>query len=297
MRLISDITGKMKSPILIKTNIELHKSYYVASHTGQHFNYPFHFHPEYELTYIKEGSGMRFIGNSIEHFGPGDLILVGSNIPHYWRNAQEYYGSSSLRVNAIVVRFLYQLGNSHLFDLPEMGAIRKLLQESAYGIKITGSSVSLVSQYMEDMLSVNDSNNIILLLQTLSAIAGTQDKRYLLSSAAVKPINETDIQRINNIYEYMLMHYTEKISLSEIASVANLQTASFCRYFKERFRKTFTDALNEIRIIKACECLQKNDMPVTQVAFECGFKNLSNFTKVFKKNTGYSPRRYKNVIC
>jgi AraC-like DNA-binding protein len=241
-----------------------------------------------------KGTGTRFVGNSIENFGPGDLILIGSNLPHYWRNSQEYYEpDSTLTVQAIVVRFLYSPGGVHLFDIPEMNGLKKLLEESAHGLKVTGTCVTSVAAVMEEMLVSLKEKKVLLLLKALSIISSQKENRLKLMNSIAKPINQLEIERINNIYEYMLKNYTEKITLPQIASVANMQTAAFCRYFKKHFRKTFIDALNEIRINEACNLLRKKDGSITSVAYASGFNNLSNFIKVFHKVTGHKPKLYQ----
>ena len=222
----------MNAPVLIKTSTGSDASFYIHENAGRYFGYPFHFHPEYELTYIIEGAGTRFVGNNIENFGPGDLVLIGSNVPHYWRNSQEYYEPhSTLTVKAIVVRFLSTLGGVSLFDIPEMMNLKKLLQEAAKGVKVTDHCKPEVAAIVQGMLHSEKEKKIILLLQALSLIAASKENRQVLMSIASKPVNEIEIERISNIYEYMLQHYKEKISLAEIAAVANLQTASFLQVF------------------------------------------------------------------
>ncbi len=284
----------MNSPILIKNATNSDTSFYVNANSVKYFGYPFHFHHEYELTYIIKGTGTRCVGNSIENFGPGDLILIGSNVPHYWRNSKEYYDESSqLTAQSIVVRFLYHLGGVNLFDIPEMLNLKKLLYQSGYGIKITGKCNKKVFSILNDMLASKKEDKIILLLQALSFIAASKKDTRVLMKTISRPINQLEVERINNIYEYMLNHYKNKISLKEIAKIANLQTASFCRYFKKHFRKTFIETLNEIRINEACNLLRNKDMTITHIAYESGYNSLSNFINAFYKITNQKPKEYR----
>ncbi len=260
--------------------------------------YPFlfnhwHYHPETELTYIRKGRGIRLAGDSVERFEDGDLILLGANLPHYWRSDAAYFKpQSKLHVEAVAIHFKEDFWGNGFLDLPEMAGIKKLLQQSGRGIKITGKTKQALLPKMEAMLKAKDSCRIEGLLGLLHAIAHSKD-RVMLSSAGFTEFYDTaDTDRINEIYTYTFNNFQKQFTIKEIASAVNISPNSFCRYFKTRTLKTYWQFLMEVRIGYACKLLIENRMSVAGVCYECGFNNLSNFNRRFRHIIKMSPLQY-----
>lgn len=285
-------------PIFIKTTTSPDHSFTIEEHKGARFSQPYHFHPEYELTLITKGWGTRFIGNNISSFTNSDLVLIGSNLPHHWKCDTAYdHPESGLMVRAIVLKFGEAFNHVKLFDLPEHYQINKLLNKASHGLKITGSTLDRVYALLEAMLEATGADRIILLLSILSEIAESKDIEALSNSDYTHHINANEMDRMNNVYEYILKHYLAEINLNEAAKVANMHVSAFCKYFKKRYGKTFIQVVNEIRISQACRSLLNDDINVAQACYQSGFNNLSNFTKTFRKVTGLTPKEYQKTMA
>jgi AraC-like DNA-binding protein/quercetin dioxygenase-like cupin family protein len=265
--------------------IEEGHSFLVRRFSFEYFNAPLHYHPEYELTYILNGYGKRFVGDSVEDFESGDLVLVGSNLPHFWRSDSDFYEQKGLISEAIVIQFSVEFVERIIKNLPELQNIYGLLKKSEVGLKFSHNDL-IVSQLEELALS----KNIIQLLLILNDLS--QNPYQNLSIENIKP-DEAENERMKRILEFTLEHFTEEISIQQIAAIAHLTVPSFCRYFKHRTRKTYIDYLNELRVSHARKLLINSELSISQVGFESGFQNLSHFHRVFKKTVDSTPLAYR----
>lgn len=261
-------------------------SFLIKRFTVNYFNTPLHYHPEYELTCILNGYGKRFVGDSVEEFRVGDLVLLGSNLPHFWRSDRDFYENQSLFSEAIVIQFSVEFVENIIKNLPEFNSIYQLLKKSELGLKFNSNEL-IISQLEE----LNSSKNIIQFFQILNDLC--KNPYQVLSSETIKP-DEAENERMRRILEFTLEHFTEEININQVAEIAHLTVPSFCRYFKHRTRKTYIDYLNELRVSHARKLLITTELDVGQVGFESGFQNLSHFHRVFKKNTGLTPLSYRN---
>jgi AraC-like DNA-binding protein len=284
-------------PILIKTTAYPNRSFTIEEHVGAFFNYPYHFHPEYELTLILKGKGTRLVGNSINSFDNSDLILLGKNVPHHWHSDAEFHQpGSELSVRGIVLKFDADFNGVRLFELPEYYEINQLLQRAAKGIKVFGKTFSRISEMMELLLEAQGPQSIALLINILVEITHSKEIEYLSNTDYTHHISVNEMDRMNAVYKYIINNYTGHITLTEAAGVANMHESSFCKYFKKRYDKTFIEVVNEVRISHACRQILNEDITVAEVCYQSGFNNLSNFTKIFKKITGHSPKEYQKVM-
>ena len=260
--------------------------------------YPFlynhwHYHPEAELTMIRKGKGTRLVGDGMERFADGDLILLGANIPHLWRSDDIYFKKiPGLNMEAVAIHFTEECFGQQFLQLPEMKSIRELLIKARKGLKITGATKQIVVEKMELILKAKEVMRITLLLEILYIIASSKNYRSLASSGFTKSYDVSNTERINVIYTYTFNNFQEKISIKKIADVASISQHSFCRYFKKRTLKTYWQFLQEVRIGYACRLLIENDMSVEQVCYESGFNNLSNFNRYFKELIKKTPLQY-----
>lgn len=282
-------------PIYLKVTSSPESSIDIRHEISSYFKNPWHFHPELELTLILESSGTHFIGNSINSFYKNELTLTGPNLPHFWRNDPVYYEKNSgLKAEAIIIRFSEHFLGKNFFQLPEMRHIHSLFQLSRRGLKIFGKTKEEAIDNMRKMINMNGTNRIITLLQILNALANSHENKILSSIGFVHEYGRSDTERINSIYTYVTENFLQPIQLNDVASVANMNPTAFCRYFKAKTDKTFTQFLNEIRIGHACKLLIEGKYNVSQVCFECGFQNQSYFIKQFKNYTKQTPLQYKN---
>jgi len=281
-------------PQLLKVPKGLQQSFSIRRDVVLYFYNRWHYHPELELVHIEKGSGTQFVGDNIQNFQSGDLILIGPNLPHYWRCDEKYFqGDPSLYAQATVLHFSKNLFGDSFLCLPENMAIHELLEKAGRGMKLFGEENKQVKILLQNLLEQKESNPIITLLSILQILSQSQDIKPLSNTDYQQAFDQHDTDRINQIYQYSLANFQQKISIEEIAEVANVSPHSFCRYFKSRSRKTYSQFLLELRIGHACKLLLDAKLSVAQICFESGFNNFANFNKYFKILTKKSPLQYQ----
>lgn len=285
---------KFVKPQLLKVHKGLEKSFSIRRDVVLYFYNRWHYHPELELIHIEQGSGTQFVGDNIRHFQSGDLLLIGPNLPHYWRCDEKYFQSgSNLYAQATVVHFSEEIFGKTFLGLPENRSISELLDQARRGLKISGKDTDRVKKLLQGLLDQQNGNLIISLLNVLESLAQCAEIEPLSLTDYQQEYDQFDTDRINHIYQYSINHFQKKISIEEIAEVANVSPHSFCRYFKSRSRKTYSQFLLELRIGHACKLLAESKLPVAQICFDSGFHNFANFNKYFKLHTGQSPLQYQ----
>jgi len=260
----------------------------------EHFDNPWHFHKEYELVMIERSRGTRFIGNHVSHFEDGDLALIGSNIPHLYRNSEEYYmKNSKLRANSIFIHFTKNFLGNYFFDIPEMKLVNRLLERSSLALEIHGKTKKYTSEKLMAMDDEKPPQRLLSLLEILITLSQSNELKPLLS-VGFSVGNSGDTERINKVFEFILKNYKEQIYVQDIASKLNMSVPAFSRYFKHHTRKTFSDYVTEIRIGHACKLLMENNHTISEISYQSGFDNLSNFYRHFRKTVGIIPKDYRN---
>jgi AraC-like DNA-binding protein len=283
----------MKPQLLKVTNGPAH-SFSVRQDVYPYINNHWHYHPEVELIHIRKGSGTQFIGDSIKRFNEGDVVLLGAHLPHYWRYDDNYFQKDSeTHADAAVVHFLENFWGDQFLNIPEGKHIKLLLEKAKRGVAISGQTAKNVAALIKKLLPAEGMHRVIILVELLSEIAACNDLVYLSSMGFRHDFNDVENERINAIYEYSLANFRNKIQLKEIADIARISENSFCRYFKSRTRKTYSQFLIEIRVGDACKLLIEDRLSIKQICFECGFNNLVGFHKYFKLITGKSPLSYQ----
>ncbi|SMD03465.1 AraC family transcriptional regulator [Pedobacter nyackensis] len=273
----------------------LQSSFSIRHDIKSDFGNIWHYHPELELHYVIKGEGVRFIGDNISNFTPGEMILVGENLPHTWRCKDEYFQNNpDLNVEAMVIQFLPDCLGSYLLSLPEAYLIPKLFEKAKSGMVINGQAKDKLAELMSSSIEATHLDRIIILLSILKTLAETDEYSTIVTGKSTfYQSNESETLRINKICNYTMTNYKNDITLEEIASLSNLSITSFCRYFKLMTKKTYYDFLIEIRVSHACRFLIENKLPTEMICFDCGFNNVSNFYRHFKKVTGMTPLDYK----
>jgi AraC-like DNA-binding protein len=284
-------------PILQKIEANVNHSFYVEHAKFRYFPNPLQFHPEIELLYVIKGSGTRFVGDSVANFGPGELVMIGQNVPHLWHSDEKYTQiNSNLFSEVIYILFKTDIFGEQFWHLPESKIILKLIHLSQRGIKLTGKTKRSVSLLMRSIARSSGFSRILLLLSILELIASQKDYQFLASPVFQNTISESDSERLNKVYKYIINNIQQEITLDQVASIASLSAPAFCRYFKKRTNKTFIKLLNEIRISQACRLLEDKDLPVATICYDCGYNNVSYFIRQFKEITGFTPLSYRKNI-
>jgi AraC-like DNA-binding protein len=281
---------------LLKVSKDLNHSF-VARTDKLPFLYDrWHYHPEIELTFIEQGWGTRFVGDSIEEFNSDDLILLGSNLPHVWRSDNSFYqGNPEKFVIAHVIQFVPEVLNDAFSKLPEMQSVFKLLEQAQMGIKIEGDFKNVVKSKILEMSSLTGARRISLLIDILEMIVHHENKQTLSSTNFMQNYHGYDTEKINKVYEYVLSNFQEEITLKKMADLANLSETHFCRFFKSRTRKSLIEFVNEVRISHACRLLIEQEKSVNEIAFESGYNNIANFNRQFKQIKKITPLSFKKL--
>jgi AraC-like DNA-binding protein len=257
------------------------------------FPFHWHYHPEFELTLIVEGQGQRLIGDSISDYGPGDLVLLGSNLPHSWRSRPARRGIRE-RHRAIVVQFRQDFLGPGFFALPEMAHIHDLLQRAHMGLAFghTKSGQSVVS-ILSGLPTLSPPRRIAGLLDVL-AMLSVETESKSLSASMLRPVCRVEERkRVDSICGYLGRHFDTLLDYKQLAQRTHMEQASLCRFFKRATGRTITSYLNEFRISEAARLLIETDQSLLEIGLRVGFINYSNYVRQFRGIRGMSPREFR----
>ncbi len=283
-------------PLLEKSIESLNQSFLVKKLHEPFFDPNWHFHPHYQLFTVIKGTGTRFIGDDIRHFEEGDTVFLGPNMPHLWRSDRNYFEKESqLQTEGIVVYFKEDFLGNDFFEKPEMFDIKSFLKNSERGLDLTGTLGEDMVSDLKELLGLTGFEGISKLLNILHKLSITNDYQYISSSNYTNTHKISETERMRIVHEYVLKHFKENINLSTVASLSNMTEAAFCRYFKSRTNKTFSDFVKEIRIGNACKILQDENKSISQTCYESGYNTVSNFNNQFKSLKGVSPLQYQKL--
>lgn len=250
-----------------------------------------HYHPEIELVFVNGGAGKRQIGSHVSYFRDGDLLLIGSNLPHCGFATKET-GNKSQTVIQMKKDFL---GND-FFNIPEMAKIQQLLALSDSGIAFSGHTKKKLGEKMEVMEYQTDFHRLLSILNILNELALSEEYTLLNAEGFTMQSEIKDNDRINVVFNHVKNNFTEDIPLTFIADKVSMTVPSFCRYFKKITKKTFTQFVNEYRLVHASKLLAEQPLSITEVCYASGFNNFSHFNKSFKAFTGQNPSEYRNQL-
>lgn len=259
-----------------------------------HFTVPWHFHPEIEILLVIKSTGTSYIGDNISRFNEGEISIIGENIPHWWKSDQEFIqDDSTLNTKAHVIQFRKEIFDSNFINIPEMTAIKSLLDRSQRGIQFTGKTRERLEKKIKKIFRLEGLNRITELILVLNEMANSKEFRYHSSPGYSKMVNSYDFYRFNKIHEFVIRNFNKPIQLEEVASKVSMSPTAFCRYFKKHTGKPFVTFLTEFRIGHACKLISEEKMSISRACFESGFNNLSHFNLQFKKIVKLTPSEYK----
>ena len=254
---------------------------------------PIHYHDECQLTYVLDSEGIVFVGNRLVRFAKDELYLIGKNLPHVFKNDDQYHeGGISKKARAISVFFSFDSFQKIFGDLSEFNHLNKLLEDSSMGIRLVGTEAKSFESPMKSMLKHNGFERAMCLFNILNRMYLSTNMEHI-SPKIHFPLDQEDRVKLNKVFDYTILHHQEKISLNEISSLINMAPTAFCRYFKLRTLKTYSQFLIEVRISKACKMINEKSSNVSEACYSSGYNNISNFHRHFKNVTGMTPSKFK----
>jgi AraC-like DNA-binding protein len=263
--------------------------------TLQAFAMERHRHPQFELTWIERGAGVRFVGDSAAPFSAGDLVLVGSEVPHTWVSSTapgEKRKAPSDACIANVVQFSAELFTQAA--LPELRSLGPLLGLAARGLSVTGKTHTVIMQRMVAMQALDALGQLEQLLGIIGALHRAGADLRPIATAATEPARASGpARRIDRVIQWMHHHMGQPMDLQAAAEAAHVSPAAFSRFFKRETGKTFTDYVNDLRCARACVLLRESKAPIAVVAADCGFLTSSHFNRQFLARIGKTPRDYR----
>jgi AraC-like DNA-binding protein len=257
------------------------------------FDGRFHFHPEIEITLIESSSGRRVVGDSIERFAPGDLVLLGANLPHQYVSD----GASRETVAAAkVIQFTPDFMGEDFLRIPEFVPVEKLLKQSTRGLKFSGKTIPAARQLIGQLFDVSGSRRVLLLLELLDTLARARHVTPIASAGYLGNITSREGDTIDDALQYLNRHFTERLTLNDLCQYLHVSPATCNRLFQKSIGRSFKTALIEIRTSHASRALLESDQSVLDIAYSSGFTNLSNFNRRFKQAKGHTPRAYRDLL-
>lgn len=250
-----------------------------------------HYHPEIQLVYVNGGSGKRHIGSHLSYFHEGELILIGSNLPH-----QGFTNRLSGNQTETVVQMRPDFLGSYFFSIPEMSDIQRMLEKSKRGLSFSGETKFTIGAKVESLYVDDPFTRIIKLIEILKDLAQSDEYTLLNAEGFSIEVAKQDNDRINIVLNYVREHFQSPIKLDEMAELISMTVPSFCRYFKKLTGKTFVRFLNDYRLVHAAKLLSEEQLSITAVCYESGFSNYSHFTKQFNEFSGKSPSKYRSEV-
>nr|WP_315220723.1 AraC family transcriptional regulator [uncultured Flavobacterium sp.] len=247
-----------------------------------------HYHPEIELVFINGGAGKRQIGSHISYYTNGTLLLIGSNLPHCG-----FTNENTGNTNETVIHIKPDFLGNDFFGVPEMKRVQNILNQAKGGIAFGGETKRRIGAKIEMMENQAPLERLFALLSILDELESSVEYTVLNADGFSLGLHVQDNDRINVIFNYVKDHFQEPISVDEVSSLVSMTTPSFCRYFKKISNKTFTEFVNEYRLVHASKLLAEKPISINDVCYESGFNNFSHFSKSFKQYTGKSASQYR----
>ena len=248
-----------------------------------------HYHPEIELVYITHGNGKRHIGNHISYYTKGDLILIGPDVPHFGFTDRLTHGNTE-----VVLQFRKEFLGNAISNVSELRRINDLLNLSLHGLSFRGKTKDKVGHMLDEMVIMSHFDKLLQTIRVLHVMAESEEYEILNASKVTIEASQIDKERIMMIHAYVRENYKQSIALQDMSDLVNMTVPSFCRYFKKQTGKTFTQYVNEFKIIDACKLLSETSRTIADICYECGFNNFSHFNKQFKIVTGKNPTEYRS---
>ena len=255
-------------------------------------NHSWHYHPECELTHVVKGHGTRFVGDSVQRFAPGDLVLVGANLPHCWTN-DDNENSDPSRNDLLVLQFKQDCLGSDFLNSPGAQTLKTLFDEGQRGLAYSGDCVKKIGGSLERLQEESGLSQLANFINLLDLLCKSNEVERLTSKFYIADTKDFQGGRMSKVVDYVRQNLAYDIKQSDVADLVSMTPQGFSRFFRATTGRTFVSFVNVMRIMKACQLLVNTDEHIIEVAFECGYANLSNFNRRFSELKKMTPREYR----
>lgn len=286
---------RRRQPILETTPHSPRESFHCEVVSGRSYGARWHFHPEHQITLVLRSRGYRVVGDRVAPLSAGDLVVVGSNLPHVWHQ-DESPGRGSGGVRAIVVRFREDFLGEHFLQKPEMAPVLRLLRRAARGLQVTGRTRVQASARMQQLAGATGLGRVLILLALLEGLSRSRELRPIASAGFAPSLRDADPPRMQRVMRFIQERLERSIEREEVARCAGLSPGAFSRFFRTRIGKTLPQYVNELRIGRACSRLAESDDKIADVALDAGYGNLAHFNRQFRQVTGTTPKAYRRAF-
>lgn len=261
----------------------------ILNHPNAKFDYPVHYHPEFEINLVMDCTGTRVVGDSEESFGTTDLVMVGPSLPHVWK-------SSAQSNHVITIQFTGEIMNYPIMSKRLFLPIKQLLQDSAHGLSFEGPEQESIKQQIIALTRMQGFQSVTSFLTILSLMANANRKRLVTNLYEQELGATVKSRRITRVCEYIDKNLDKDLSLPEVAALVNMSDSAFSHFFKKRTGMSYINYVNNQRIAKACTLLADTTQSAAEICYDCGFNNKSNFIRIFRKKKGMTPIEYRKYI-
>lgn len=266
-------------------------SFTAFRYTDDSFKSPWHYHPEFEVAYILKGSGLRYVGTTVENFSAGDLVLLGPHLPHCWKD--NHPGSKT--VESIIVQWKKEFLGEAFSCTAELSRIQDLLSIASKGVKFGRKVSSELDHKLKKLPETHSFERLLVFLDILNELANAPESEIICEHEFDFQLDYVDSDRINKVQKYVEENYQKKIRLSDVGSLVNMTEEYFSRYFSKVMDQPFFSYLNKYRVNMACRLLIESDVQVVEICYDCGYDSLPHFHRQFKKIKGMSPLKYREA--
>jgi len=259
------------------------------------FDFPLHNHDEFELNMILAGKGVkRIVGDHTEVIDDAELVLVGNNLPHGWLTHNYKWEEGMPEVYEITVQFHRDLFDDKFLRRNQLFFIRSLLEKSAKGISFSRETIERITPRLKALVQKSGFDSILELMSILHDLSVSRNMRTLSNGTFTDENINFNSRRIEKVFAHMRNNYDKEINLEDVSKLAGMSEVSFSRFIKKRTGKTFIESLNEIRLGHASRSLINTTNTISEIAYKCGFNNLSYFNRIFKNKNGCTPKEFRD---
>ena len=266
--------------------------FYIVERHKTEFTYPLHRHKEFELNFIQNGKGVRrIVGDSVEEIGDYELVLVGGEeLEHVW----EQGSCQSKDIREITIQFSGDIFGNELLSKNQFASIQRMLRRAEHGLSFPLSTIMKVYSVLDDI--ANDNERFVQFLKSLYILyelSVSEGTRVLASSSFAHSPRKVESRRVEKVRQYIDEHYSDQLKLADLAALVGMNPVSFSRFFHQRTGRTLSEYIVDIRLGRAARMLVDTSKTVSEICYECGFNNLSNFNRTFKARRNCTPRDFR----